>query len=128
MAWGREDSTFDACLEVGSRLIVRLETKIREVLLGIFSMIVKLREGSLAALIVSTEKVMQMLALQSGLYRTMTGEAGPGCTVPWLSNRSAICEEEEDRVEAFRLEILNIDIDNSGFPLEYSCHHSSGFL
>ena len=53
MAWGREDSTFDACLEVGSRLIVRLETKIREVLLGIFSMIVKLREGSLAALIVS---------------------------------------------------------------------------
>ena len=59
MAWGREDSTFDACLEVGSRLIVRLETKIREVftvhsvLLGIFSLIVKLREGSLAALIVS---------------------------------------------------------------------------
>ena len=56
MAWGREDSTFDACLEVGSRLIVRLETKIREVftvhsvLIGIFSMIVKLREGSFAAL------------------------------------------------------------------------------
>ena len=43
----------------------------------------------------------------------MTGEAGPGCTVPWLSNRSAICEEEEDRVEAFRLEILKIDIDSS---------------
>ena len=67
-----------------------------------------------------------MLPLQSGLYRTMTGEAGPGCTVPWLSNRSAICEEEEDRVEAFRLEILNIDINTSGFPLEYSCHQSRG--
>ena len=69
-----------------------------------------------------------MLPLQSGLYRTMTGEAGPGCTVPWLSNRSAICEEEEDRVEAFRLEILKINIDTSGFPLEYSCHHSRTFF
>ena len=81
-------------------------------------MIVKLREGSLPALIVSAEEAMQMLPLlQSGLYRTMTGEAGPGCTVPWLSNRSAICEEEEDRVEAFRIEILKIYIDTSGFPL-----------
>ena len=69
---------------------------------------------------------MQMLSLQSGLYRTMTGEAGPGCTVPWLSNRSAICEEEEHRVEAFRLEILKLDIDTSGFPTVVAI--SSGFL
>ena len=56
----------------------------------------------------------------------MTGEAGPGCTVPWLSNRSAICEEEEDRVEAFRIEILKLDIDTSGFPTVVAI--SSGFL